>query len=107
MISSVMRKSAPLLMLMLLGFLVSLPWSSVANELTVTKIGQWGGGGNYDDVAVAGNYAYAATGRGLAIVDISTPTAPTLAGSYDTSGSALGVAVDGNYAYVADGSSGL
>jgi len=106
MISSVMRKSAPLLMVMLLGFLVSLPWASVANELTVTKIGQWGGG-YYDDVAVAGNYAYAATGRGLAIVDISTPTAPTLAGSYDTSDYARGVAVDGNYAYVADGSSGL
>jgi len=39
--SCVMNKS--MAWVMLLGFLVGLPWASVANELTVTKIGQWGG----------------------------------------------------------------
>ena len=42
------------------------------------------------------------------IVDISNPTSPTLAGSYDTAVYALlNVAVAGNYAYVADCRNGL
>ena len=43
-------------------------------------------------------------------MDISDPTTPTLAGSYDTGGYAEGVAVSGDYAYVAndyDGYKGL
>lgn len=38
-------------------------------------------------VAVNGNYAYIADGsNGLVIVDISDPSSPTVAGSYDTDG---------------------
>ena len=59
-------------------------------------------------MSVAGSYAYVADDdRGLQILDISNPAAPTLAGSYDTRGYAYGVSVVGNYAYVADGVSGL
>ena len=52
----------------------------------------------------SGNYAYVADSfNGLAIVNISNPTAPALAGSYDTVGHVEDVAIVGNYAYVADG----
>ena len=44
---------------------------------------------------------------GLMLVDISNPSSPTLAGSYDTNDYADGVSVSGNYAYVANGSDGL
>ena len=54
-------------------------------------------------MAVSGDYAYvAAYGSGLQVIDISDPTAPSYAGSYDTPGIAYGVAISGNYAYVAD-----
>ncbi len=56
---------------------------------------------------VSGNYAYVADwGSGLQVIDVTIPSLPSLAGSYDTSGNAYGVCVSGNYTYVADGSSG-
>jgi hypothetical protein len=59
-------------------------------------------------VAISGDYAYVADyGSGLQVIDISDPTSPTLAGSYDTPGNAYDVAISGNYAYVADEGSGL
>jgi len=45
--------------------------------------------------------------EGLAIVDVSDPANPALAGSYDTPDYAVGVYVSGDYAYVADWHSGL
>lgn len=59
------------------------------------------------DVAISGNYAYIANGNGLAIVDVSNPLKPTLAGSYDTAGGAKDVAVSGDNVYLAAGNSGL
>ncbi len=57
-------------------------------------------------VAVVGSLAYVADfDHGLKILDISTPSAPALLGTYDTPGNALGVAVQGSVAYVADGTS--
>jgi len=54
------------------------------------------------------DYAYVANYySGLVIVDISSKTAPTFAGSYNTVGKARGVAVSGDYAYVADYHNGL
>jgi hypothetical protein len=41
------------------------------------------------------------------IVDVTDPSAPELAGSYDTEGYAFGVAVSGNYTYLADEYNGL
>ncbi len=41
------------------------------------------------------------------MIDISTPSAPTEAGYYDTPGDAYGVAMSGNYAYVADYGAGI
>jgi hypothetical protein len=58
-------------------------------------------------VTVIGGYAFVASGaRGVRVIDVSTPTAPTQVGAIETS-DAWDVAVRGSYAYVADGDSGL
>jgi hypothetical protein len=83
------------------------PFFSLADEVTVTKVGHWGSG-PYLDVVVVGNYAYAAAGiTGIDILDISNPASPTLVSKYDTSGTAHDVFVNGNFAYVADFAAGL
>lgn len=59
-----------------------------------------------DGVDVVGNLAYIADrSGGLMIFDVSSPTTPTLLGSY--AGPGCGVSVNGNLAYAAFGSSGL
>lgn len=62
-------------------------------------------------VAVAGNYAYITnrygSNRGLHIINISNPAAPTEVGFYDIPSGAMAVMVVGNYAYVTAGISGL
>ncbi|MBN2323516.1 MAG: hypothetical protein JXQ30_07275 [Spirochaetes bacterium] len=66
-------------------------------------------GGVAYGVAVSGDYAYVADGaEGLKVIDISTPTSPSLVdnGVYDTY-SAYGVTIQDSYAYIADGNSGL
>ena len=58
--------------------------------------------------ATVGDITYIASGgSGLAIVDISRPSMPTLLGSVETPGYARDVAIAGAYAFVADGNSGL
>ncbi len=59
-------------------------------------------------VAVVGSTVYVADANGgLLIIDVSTPTAPVLVGSYDTPGHAFDVVVEGTTAYVGDGPLGL
>ena len=59
-------------------------------------------------VQVVGNLAYVADQEfGLKVINISTPSAPTLVGNYDTPGTAYRVKVVGNKAYVADSTSGV
>jgi hypothetical protein len=41
------------------------------------------------------------------VIDVSDPTTPTLAASYDTPGFTRAVTIDGDYAYMGDGASGL
>lgn len=60
------------------------------------------------DVDVSGDYAFVASQwNGLVVVDVSTPSTPTLHGSYTTSGSAQGIVVSGNLAHVAQGYEGF
>jgi len=60
-----------------------------------------------NNVIISGNYAYVANAHnGLAIIDISDPTAPTIS-ARSTSIFGSGVALSGNYAYVASGVRGL
>jgi hypothetical protein len=58
-------------------------------------------------ITVSGNHAYAATGSGLLIYDVSDPTSPTLRSRRFDGERAYGVAVSGTYAYVANGGKGL
>lgn len=61
-----------------------------------------------NNVDVAGDYAYVASGdAGLAVVDVHDRNAPTLAATLDTPGNANDVRVVGALAYVADGGGGL
>jgi hypothetical protein len=53
-------------------------------------------------VVVSGDYAYVADAFTLQIIDVSTPSNPTFAGSYDTPDNARDVCVLGNYAYIND-----
>jgi len=60
-------------------------------------------------IAVSGNYAYiAASDPGLHIIDITNPSNPLFASSYDSSGSGQDVFILGGYAYyLSDYASGL
>lgn len=60
-------------------------------------------------VATSGSYAYlvrnSATGPNFFVINISTPTSPTVVGSLTLAGTPTNVAVSGNYAYVSNSSS--
>ena len=63
-------------------------------------------------VAVSGNYAYlvrAGTSSNFVVLNISTPTAPTIVSTTTFTGTPTNIAVSGNYAYVttSTASSGL
>jgi len=88
-------------------------WDTVAGEVrlapfTITSLDTAVAVGSARDVHVAGNRAYVADYEsGLHVVDVSDPTSPVLAGSYDTAGTARDVCVAGGLAYVADLGGGL
>jgi len=65
-------------------------------------------GGEFTDVAVSGDYAYATEDSlGFQVIDVSDPHAPFAAGSCSIPGGGYGLALAGDYAYVAAGPSGL
>ncbi|MCX7037719.1 MAG: hypothetical protein NT005_01030 [Spirochaetes bacterium] len=51
--------------------------------------------------------AYAATNRGLQLIDVSTPAAPSLADYWDTPGAAEGVDFNASYCFTASGELGF
>lgn len=61
---------------------------------------------NATDIAIRGSRAYV-TGRGLSILDITSPFTPALETQFKTAGSSVALALNGNQAYVADGTWGL
>src|SRR5690606_31598227 len=103
----------------LLALIVSIhPWDSAAAQSgpgegapalpaeTVQLIGHYGGVTH--DVALQGNYAYVGEGPSLAILDVTNPAAPVLAGkSQVVPGIIFGIAVAGDYAYLAADYGGL
>ena len=88
-------------------------WNTADGEiklypLVMTLTGTLGPLTNAAGVTIAGDYAYVADdASGLRVVDISDPSTPSLAGSYNTPNSARDVAIAGDLAYVADFESGL
>src|SRR5262249_464799 len=61
------------------------------------------GGASAYDVNLVGTTAYVASSAGLHIIDITTPTAPAVRGSFPA-GSSLSVVVRGTTAYLGSGS---
>ncbi len=59
-------------------------------------------------VATSGSYAYLirnnTTGPNFFVINISTPTSPTVVGTLTLAGTPTNIAVSGNYAYVSNGS---
>lgn len=58
-------------------------------------------------IVVRNNYAYLANYASLAILDVASPSTPSLISLLNLPQGAYGIALDGNYAYVADDTSGL
>ena len=84
----------------------------VSNPSAPSPVGRLAMPGQVGDIAlftVSGHqYAAVADGdAGLQIVDVTTPTTPTLRGYYNTGDWAGGIAVLGSSAYVANGNSGF
>ncbi len=99
-----MRRILIYLLIGVSGFFTGIMFSQ---NLTLTKVGEWGTA-PYLDVFVQGNYAYCATGKaGLEIFDITSPAVPVKTGRCDTPGYAMDVYVSGNYAYIGDDENGL
>jgi hypothetical protein len=76
-----------------------------ADRRTPSIVASLNVGASSNFITLAGNIAYLATTGGLKVVDISTPTAPRLLGTFAGVGNALGVKVRGTTAYVTAGSS--
>ena len=76
-----------------------------ANRRTPAVVAALNIGASSNFITLAGNIAYLATTGGLKVVDVSTPTAPRLLGTFAGVGNALGVKVRGTTAYVTGGSS--
>ncbi|MBA4368790.1 MAG: hypothetical protein C0403_14280 [Desulfobacterium sp.] len=84
-----------------------------SETITGTLVSTLDTDGDTKSVTVFDKYAFLADGdKGLKIINISDPSAPTLVGSYDTPGDANKVWVRGAsantiYAYIADGDKGI
>lgn len=64
-------------------------------------------GGRAYGVAVQDNYAYVGEGSSLLVLNISTPSSPSLVGRLAMPGKVMDIALFGQYAYVADADAGL
>jgi hypothetical protein len=82
------------------------PGTPVADWGSPSIAGSYNAAGTQDalDVYTVGDYAYLCDGSVLTILNISTPTAPTLVGTYTASSTVRHVYVDGNYAYLSTAS---
>jgi len=76
---------------------VAVPDSSVSLAVITPTLGY------LRSLVISDKYAYVAAGsNGLGIIDISTPTTPTIINILDTPGYASGVAKQGSYVYISD-----
>ncbi len=95
------------------GFNTTAWWDSTDGEIklfpfVLATVGTCATPGSAFGVTVDGDYAFVADGSwGLQVIDISDPTAPTLAGTCNTPGFCRSVAISGGHAFVADYATGL
>jgi uncharacterized repeat protein (TIGR02543 family) len=78
--------------------------ADISNPASPSPVGRLAMPGMMQDVAISGQYAFAADNdAGLQVVDVSTPSVPKLVGFYSTPGIAEGVALSGTNVFVVDG----
>ncbi len=83
---------------------------NVRDFVGLTNVAGYGMPTAAEDIVVASDHAYIANGSdGLRVIDISDPTSPAYAGSYNLpeGADAVGVAVSGDHAFLAAKASGL
>jgi len=71
-----------------------------SGEIEVDLVSAFDTDGQANDVEVEDGYAYVVEDHGLLIIDISTPSSPSLAGNYSIENETFCVAVEDDYAYV-------
>ncbi|WP_321419932.1 PGF-pre-PGF domain-containing protein [uncultured Methanomethylovorans sp.] len=64
-------------------------------------------GGSISNVVVVGNYAYAAQGQDMLVIDVTKTSNPSEVGKLTTLSLINSIVVEGNYAYIANGDNGL
>lgn len=72
-----------------------------------SQVGSFATGAPISDVYVADNFAFVTSttnAKGLQIIDISTPSLPSLRGTFTSATAAESVCTSGNLAYIAEGS---
>ncbi|MBM4149238.1 MAG: hypothetical protein FJ224_09345, partial [Lentisphaerae bacterium] len=80
----------------------------VVDNINIQRKGSFKpGAGEAQDVFTTNGIAYLANGNGLYMVNVSTPTSPSLLGSNLMAGTVFEVAVRGTNAFVAAGTNGL
>lgn len=79
----------------------------ISNPTEPAVEGTYDGTGRWHDVAVAGNYAYVASGGGLRVINIQNPDSPGPEHQCPDNRASYGVAVEGDHAYMAAGIYGL
>lgn len=77
----------------------------ISTPTAPTQVGSMTLSGTPENIALSGNYVYVSSSdnnQELQIINISTPTAPSLTAVYDANNAqnATGIAVSGNYAYL-------
>lgn len=82
--------------------------SNTQSPFVVGSLNPAGSSSTVVDIQVNGSDLYAAMqSDGIRVINVATPSAPTLTGTCNTPGSATGLFVSGTTVFVADGTSGL
>ncbi|MFH1862654.1 MAG: T9SS type A sorting domain-containing protein [bacterium] len=103
-----MKNSRLFICILLLAFL-SIPKVNpcCAQDIILELLSESSVSGSYSVVTDQGNYAFASTGYGVAIFNISDPSSPVELLHFPTQGLARSVSVAGEYLYVCDEGQGL
>ncbi|MBM3889791.1 MAG: hypothetical protein FJ388_11795, partial [Verrucomicrobia bacterium] len=75
---------------------------NVASPAAPVRIANTDLGWDANRLAIGGNYAYVAAFKGLIIVDVTTPSNPTVVGAYERPSYVMGGTVAGTTAYLVD-----
>ncbi|HOV72515.1 MAG TPA: IPT/TIG domain-containing protein [Candidatus Hydrogenedentes bacterium] len=78
----------------------------IVNPAAPELMGRFAFNGNIGSLCILGNYVFAPQSRGVALVDVSDPSAPYVAGTYTTQRGIIQLAA-GKHVYAVEGNGGL